>query len=124
MKMTETKIKIKIDENLLLSLISKHSVDVNVCGFAPYFEKAINAKDLLDEIHTVADCDKDIFIDYVKCLSAKDHISKNKYDRDEKIDVLFTNIEFPGTFKVIGHEDLKNCPYIRHRSINKTIKLS
>jgi hypothetical protein len=122
--MEETKISINIDEDLLLTLISKYTVEINVYGFSPFFEKAINAKDLLDEIHTVSNCNKDVFIDYVSCLSSKDHKIKNKYERNEKIDILFTNIEFPGTFKVVGHEDLKNCPYIRHRNINKTIKLS
>lgn len=122
--MMETKIKINIDENILMSLISKHSVDISVCGVAPFSEKAINAKDLLDEIHTTAECSKDIFIEYVSCLSSKIHTLKNKYERNEKIDVLFLNIEFPGHFKVVGHENLKNCPYIRHRNIKNLIKIS
>ena len=121
--MIETKIKINIDENILTSLISKHSVDISVCGFAPFIEKAINAKDLLDEIHTTADCSKEVFIEYVSCLSSNDYKIKNKYERNEKIDVLFLNIEFPGHFKVVGHENLKNCPYIRHKKIEKVIKL-
>jgi len=117
-------IEINVNIDKLIELINKHSVDVNVFGHSPFTHKAIKAPALFEEIHTCSDVSKEEFVNYVNALSAKDHITQNKYKRIPEIDVLFQNVKFFGMFQEAGHENLQGVPHIFHRDIKKIIKLN
>ncbi len=117
-------IKLVFNLELLITLIKENTVLVYYLHNKAFGEYAIKAKKLFDVIHTVSDCGKDIFVDYVSCLSKNDLASKTKYERIEAVDVLFTNVEFEGRFKIIGYEELNGDPFIRYKNIEHKIKLN
>lgn len=117
-------IVITINEDKLLELIAKHTVETYVIGLKMFPSKVINARTLLEELHRVAECDKEVFIDYVNCLSKPDYPSKEKYQRHKHIDDLFNNIEWPDVFLIRGFENLKGDPFIRYKNINLDERLT
>lgn len=117
-------IKINLDIEKLKAAIIKHTVEVPIL-MGPYYEKAINATELFEEIHECVDCDKDTFVRYVNSMPKKDAwaVRNPEFERIVEIDTLFSNVNFPGMFMIHGYEQLKNQPWIMHKDIVKTIKL-
>lgn len=115
------KTTINIDEEKLLFLLNKHTVNLYLLGIKAFSQKIINARTLLEELHEVADCPKETFIDYVNCLSKDDYESKDKYERHPCIDKLFTNIEWQGMFPSKGYEEIKNDPFIKYTNLDERL---
>jgi hypothetical protein len=116
--------EIVIDTDRLVALIKKHTVSISFNGFIGFKHDVVNARKLLDEIHDVADCDKDVLVDYTKCRYHSDKwMDKEKYKPNAMIDILFNNIERQGVFLVAGCEDLGNDPYIEIKRIKDVIPI-
>jgi hypothetical protein len=117
-------IEIKIDNDKLVCLIKKHTVKVPL--IACYEHYVCNAKKLFEEIHTVADCDKETFVDFVNSLNSKIWKEREKYKEDKRISAIFKNIQFVGKFDIIGHREagLNSDPFITLRSIKNEIPIN
>ncbi len=116
--------EIAINVDKLVQLITKYTVTISFNGFTPFTQKVVNARKLFDELHSIADCDKETFIDFVNtCNNPKTWEDRKKYKRNDMIDVLFNNVEFQGKFKMTGCEAIGSDPYISHLKIKKTIPI-
>ena len=111
--------EIKFDLDKLRGLIKKHTVTLTFNGFAPYQHEVVNAKKLFEELHEIADCDKDTFVAYVNEVNKK---AKSSDGYELIIKNLFGNIKHQGVFKTLGHEALGTDPYIEVKDLNLIMK--
>lgn len=86
-----TNININLDK--LVELIKKYTVEVSFNGFFPYTQKVVNAKKLFEEIDTIADCDKEIFIIYVNDLNTNVRSPEYRSEHNFIIKHIFANIK-------------------------------
>ncbi len=107
--------EVKINTNKLVELINKYSVEVSFNGFMPFTHKVVNANKLLNDIHESADCTKEEFITL---------INTGGYKYNPMINVIFTNIQHQGKFKLAGHEALGSDSYIEHKAIKDIIPIN
>ena len=106
---------INLDFDKLRELIKKHTVTVTFNGFAPYQHDVVNAKKLFEELHEIADCDKDTFVAFVNEVNKK---AKPTGGYELIIKTLFSNIRHQGVFKTLGHEALGTDPYIEVKDLS------
>lgn len=103
----------KIDIVALKDLCKKNYVKIDLLGYGMAPSMVINARTLLEEIHTVADCDKETFIEYMNSQPK----SYTPHKDTPELGQIFESIEFEGAFKSQGYKPLKGDPFIRLKKL-------
>jgi len=94
---------LNIDVEKLKEIITNLTVTVSFNGFVPFTQDVINAKKLLEQIHEIADCTKDEFVQY---------INSGTYKENDILNSVFSNIQYQGMFTILGFDAIGSDPYI------------